>query len=51
MHALYVNRKFLPAELRSPLWREAIVLLSVVFFGFFFCQALPSIIGQFTQGG
>ncbi|MDV2990920.1 MAG: hypothetical protein N4J56_000574 [Chroococcidiopsis sp. SAG 2025] len=50
LHALYVNRKFLPAELRSPLWREAIVLLSVVFFGFFFCQALPSIIGQFTQG-
>lgn len=31
-----VNRKFLPKEYRPSIWREAIMLVSTVFFGFFF---------------
>jgi hypothetical protein len=31
-----VNRKFLPAEYRPPVWREAIMMVNTVFFGFFF---------------
>jgi hypothetical protein len=46
LHTLYVNRKFLPADLRPPRWREVIVLLAVVFFAFFFFQAVPDMIKQ-----
>jgi uncharacterized protein YhhL (DUF1145 family) len=31
----YVNRKFLPREVQAPLWRQAMLLLFSVFFGFF----------------
>jgi hypothetical protein len=31
-----VNRKFLPPEYRPPVWREAIMMVNTVFFGFFF---------------
>jgi len=31
-----LNRKFLPKEFRPPLWREAILVLCFIFFGFFF---------------
>jgi len=48
LHTLYINRKFLPAELRAPLWREVVVLLAVVFFAFFFCNAVPDIIKQLS---
>ena len=48
LHTLYINRKFLPAQLRSPLWGEVVVLLAVVFFGFFFFQALPMIVKQLS---
>jgi hypothetical protein len=50
LHTLYINRKFLPADLRAPLWREVVVLLAVVFFAFFFCNAVPDIIKQLSVG-
>jgi hypothetical protein len=31
-----VNRKFLPKEFRPAVWREAILILNFIFFGFFF---------------
>jgi hypothetical protein len=31
-----VNRKFLPPEFRPSIWREVIMLVNTVFFGFFF---------------
>ncbi len=43
LHTVYVNRRFLPKELRPPIWREATVLAAVLFFAFFFYQAAPSL--------
>jgi hypothetical protein len=31
-----LNRKFLPKEYRASWWREAILILNFIFFGFFF---------------
>lgn len=50
LHTLYINRKFLPAELQPPRWKEAVVLLAVVFFAFFFFQAVPDMIKQIAAG-
>lgn len=49
LHALYVNRKFLPPQLRPPLWIEAIVVLGVIFFAFFFLKAIPGIVQELLQ--
>lgn len=46
LHTLYINRKFLPAQLCPPLWREVVVVLGVVFFAFFFCNALPGMLTE-----
>jgi hypothetical protein len=35
LHTLYVNRKFLPPELRPPRWRELTLVLAALFFAFF----------------
>ena len=35
-----VNRKVLPKEFRPPVWREVVLVLSLIFFGFFFCVFL-----------
>jgi len=37
-HTLYVNRKFLPKELRPPLWREVVMVLFWIFSAFFVYQ-------------
>jgi len=37
-----VNRKFLPKELRPPVWREVILIATVLFFGLFFALFLVS---------
>lgn len=34
-HTLYVNRKFLPEGVRPPAWRQAVLVLMMIFFGFF----------------
>ncbi len=46
LHTLYVNRKFLPRELRPSLWREAVIVLAALFFAFFFINAVPGILKQ-----
>jgi len=46
LHVLYINRRFLPVELRPPLWREFVVFLGAIFYGFLFCKAAPEL---FTQ--
>jgi hypothetical protein len=46
LHTLYVNRKFLPAEIRAPLWKEIIVFLGVTFFAFFSIKALPIVLSE-----
>jgi len=35
LHILYVNVKFLPVELRPPMWRRAALVAMAVFYGFF----------------
>jgi hypothetical protein len=40
IHTLVVNRRFLPRELRAPLWREAVLLLCALFYGGFFAIAI-----------
>jgi hypothetical protein len=40
LHTLVVNRKFLPRELRPPLWREAVLVLCALFYGSFIIGAL-----------
>ncbi|MHB1131339.1 MAG: Nramp family divalent metal transporter [Chloroflexota bacterium] len=39
---IIVNRKFLPAEFRPAVWREAVLLGCVAFFGFFFTLFIMS---------
>ena len=46
LHTLYVNRKFLPVELRPPLWREFVVLMGAIFYGFLFFKAAPALFSQ-----
>ena len=46
LHTLYVNRKFLPPQLKPPLWREIVVVLGTIFYGFLFCKAAPELFGQ-----
>ncbi len=35
LHTIYVNRKYLPRELRPALWREVVMVLAALFFLFF----------------
>jgi hypothetical protein len=43
VHTLIVNRRFLPPELKPPLWREAAVLLCTVFYGAFAVVSLRAL--------
>ena len=36
IHLLYVNVRFLPAELRPPLWRRVSLVAMAIFYAFFF---------------
>ncbi len=45
IHTLVVNRRFLPSELRPPLWRELILVLCVVFYGTFMTATLTMSLG------
>lgn len=44
LHTLYVNRKFLPAQLRPPIWREIVLVLGAIFYGFLFYKAVPELL-------
>ncbi len=46
LHTLYVNRKFLPPELQPPLWREIVVVLGAIFYGFLFFKAAPELFNR-----
>jgi hypothetical protein len=39
LHTIVVNRRFLPRELRPPLWREAALVLTAAFYGLFAVMA------------
>jgi uncharacterized phage infection (PIP) family protein YhgE len=39
-----LNRKFLPKEYRPALWREIILILNLIFFGFFFLVFILKVI-------
>jgi hypothetical protein len=39
LHTIVVNRRFLPSELRPPLWREAALVLTAAFYGLFAVMA------------
>jgi hypothetical protein len=40
VHTLIVNRRFLPRELRPPVWREATLVLCALFYGAFLAVAI-----------
>jgi hypothetical protein len=40
VHTVIVNRKFLPPAIRPPVWREAIVVFTSLFFAFFVTMIL-----------
>ncbi|MGH9349488.1 MAG: Nramp family divalent metal transporter [Vicinamibacterales bacterium] len=42
LHTLYANRRFLPPELRPPVWREAGLVACALFYGGFVAAALGS---------
>jgi hypothetical protein len=44
IHTIVVNRRFLPRELRPPLWREIMVGLCALFFGAF---AVATVVSRF----
>lgn len=46
LHTFYVNRKFLPPELKPPVWREIVVVLGAIFYGFLFCKAAPELLDR-----
>ncbi|HVP78080.1 MAG TPA: Nramp family divalent metal transporter [Thermodesulfobacteriota bacterium] len=39
-----LNRKFLPKEYRPALWREIVLILNLIFFGFFFLMFVVKVI-------
>jgi hypothetical protein len=43
VHTLVVNRRFLPPQVRPPLWREAALLLCTVFYGTFAVASLQAL--------
>lgn len=44
LHLIAVNRKLLPPELRAPRWRELVLILSALFYGFFVVQSFRAAI-------
>ena len=50
VHVWYVQRKFLPCEIRAPLWRQAVLLLFSGFFGFFTLVVIANRLFGITRG-
>ena len=46
---LRVNRRFLPRAVRAPLWREAGLLLCVVFYAFFSWFGLQAVLRSLLE--
>lgn len=47
---LIVNRRFLPAAIRPPLWREAALVLCVIFYAFFSFFVVRNVIRSLMSG-
>ena len=43
LHLLYLNTRFLPAEVRPPLWRRVSLVAMALFYGFFASLSLSSL--------
>ena len=44
LHVLYINTRLLPAELRPPLWRRAILVAMALFYAFFVTLSVRSLL-------
>ena len=44
IHLLYLNCTLLPAEVRPPLWRRAVMVAFAVFYGFFVALWVASLL-------
>jgi Mn2+/Fe2+ NRAMP family transporter len=45
VHILVVQHRFLPKEVRAPMWRQGIIVLHCIFFGFFVLMNIVKLIG------
>ncbi len=45
VHILVAQHLFLPKEVRAPMWRQVIIALSCIFFGFFVLMNIVKLIG------
>jgi hypothetical protein len=43
LHLLYINTRFLPAEIRPPLWRRVTLIAMAFFYGFFVVLSIRSL--------
>ena len=44
LHLLYLNTRLLPAELRPPLWRRAVLVMMSLFYGFFTVLSISALV-------
>jgi hypothetical protein len=44
LHLLYINTRLLPAELRPPAWRRAMLVFMALFYGFFSALSIASLL-------
>jgi hypothetical protein len=44
LHLLYLNTRLLPAELRPPLWRRAVLVMMSLFYGFFTVLSISALL-------
>jgi len=45
VHILVTQHRFLPKEVRAPMWRQVIIVLSCIFFAFFVLMNIVKLIG------
>jgi Mn2+/Fe2+ NRAMP family transporter len=45
VHILVVQHRFLPKEIRAPMWRQVVIVLQCIFFGFFVLMNIVKLIG------
>ena len=43
LHLLYINTRFLPPEIRPPMWRRTALVAMSLFYGFFVALSLRSL--------
>lgn len=50
VHILVTQHRFLPKEVRAPMWRQVIIVLSCIFFAFFVLMNIVKLIGGWIGG-